>query len=172
MGLDQFPWFGQFAIASTLCSQIDNDRTRSHRLDHFFGDQFGGFFPGNGSGGDDDIDVLGLLAEQCHFCFDEFLAHHLCVTTSTFSLFIKFEFQKLGPHALDFILDRRARIKRPHNRSQVFCGTNRRKSGNPGSDHQNFRRWNFTRCGDLSGKQPAKEMGRFDHRTVARDIGH
>ena len=87
-------------------------------------------------------------------------------------LVIKIQHQEFSAHGFDLLGDLGTHIKRTNDGTQTGRCANRGQAGNPGTNDQNFRRRNLARGSDLARKEAAKLVTRFNHRTVACDIGH
>ncbi len=172
MRFGYFSGFGQLAVASGHGGKINDHRTGLHALHHRFCDQRGCFFTRNRGSGDDDVHLLGLLCEQGHFRLDELRAHLFGIATGTGAIFGKVEFQKLGSHTVDLVLDRWARVEGSHNRAEVLRSANRRKSGNTGTDDQHLCWRDFACGGDLSDEETPEVMRTFDDGAVSGDVRH
>jgi hypothetical protein len=53
--------------------------------------------------GDDDVNVLALLSEQCHFRFNEFLRHDFRVATSGIAVLLDVNLNKLRTEGLHLL---------------------------------------------------------------------
>ena len=65
---------------------------------------------GDQRGGDDDVDVPGLIGEKRHFSGDELGAHLLGVAALALTVLIELNLEELGAQALHLLLDRRPRV--------------------------------------------------------------
>ena len=72
--LDHLAGLGELAVAALLGGEIDDHRAGLHQLDHVGEPQLRCRLAGDQRGGDDDVDVLGLLAEQRVLGLEELLA--------------------------------------------------------------------------------------------------
>ena len=97
-----------------------------------------------------------------------------CITASAGTIlgFLEVEKQELGTHGLDLLCDFGTHIKSTDYRTQAGGGTDRGKTGYPGSHDQHFGRRHLARSGDLAGKEATEVVTRFNHCTIAGDIGH
>ncbi len=170
--LDRLARLGQVAVAAGLGGQVDHHRARLHRLDHVLEPQLGRRLAGDERGGDDDVDLGRLLAEQGHLGVDELLAHLLGVAALALARLGDLDGQELGAHRLHLIGGRGADVEGADDRAQALGGAERGQAGDAGADHQHLGRRHLAGGGDLPGEERPELLGRLDDRAVARDVGH
>ena len=175
LGHDFLVHLGQLAVAALFRRQIDDHRTGLHRCDHIFGPQLRRFAVGDQSGGDDDIDLGGQLAELGQLRLAEFRRGNRGIATggrAVLLLFLEIEVDKLGPHRFNLFGHFWTHVKGQRDRAKGCGRADRGQTGNTGTDNQNLRRRHLARRRDLTGKEAAKVVACLDHRTVARDVSH
>ena len=150
MVLDHPVGFGQHAVAAELGSQVDDDRSLPHGLDHSAGDELRCIPAGNDSGRDDDVDLDGLLCEQGQLRFDEGIAHDLRVATRTFAGFLEVEYEELPAKTLNLFLHGYACIEGADNGSKSLGGSHCSQPCYATTDDQYLGGINPTSCGHLS----------------------
>ena len=82
------PRLGELTVTTLFGGKIDNHAAVSHRANHFCSDEFRRRLAGNQRRRDNDVNFLRLLRKQCHFGFDELLAHRFRVTAFAGTVFI------------------------------------------------------------------------------------
>ena len=127
---------------------------------------------GDQRGGDDDVDVLGLLGVELGGLAVEVLAHLLGVAGGGRTFVVDRDAQELGAHRLDLLADLGPRVEGPDDRAQAAGRADRGEPGDPGADDEHLGRRDLAGRGDLAGEQRAELVGRLDHRAVAADVGH
>ena len=110
--------------------------------------------------------------EHLHLRLDERRAHLLGVAAGALAVFCDVEFDELGAHALDLLLDGRPRVEGADDGAHAARGADRGQPGHAGADHQHLGRRHPPGRRHLPGEEAAVEAGRLDHRAIAGDVGH
>ena len=99
-------------------------------------------------------------------------SHDLGVAALTGAFFLEIEHEEFSIHALDLFFDLRPRVERAYDRTETSCRADRRKTGNTGSDDEDFSGRDFA-CGRyLAGEKAAEMLRRLDDRAIAGNVGH
>ena len=169
---DRLAGYSDVAVAAGFRCEIDDNRTRLHHLDHVFEPKLGCRLAGDERSSDDDVDVLGLLAEQRHLCGDELGAHLFGVAALAITGFLNRDGEKFTAERLHLIGDRRAHVERTHDGAHALGRAKSGETGDAATDDEHLGWRNFTGRRDLSGEKTAEALRRFDHGAVAGDVGH
>ena len=110
--------------------------------------------------------------KQRHLGLDEGRAHLLGVATATLAFFLDVQFEELGAHALDLVLDGGTRVERPDDRPKATGGANGREPGDAGADDQHLGRRHAPGRSHLTSEKSPVEARCLDHRAVAGDVRH
>ena len=143
-----------------------------HRRDHLLGDQARCRLAGDERGGDDDVDVLGLLGVELGGLAIEVVAHLLGVAGGGRPFVLDLDAQELGAHRLDLLADLGPGVERAHHRAEAAGRADGRETGHAGTDDEHLGGRDLAGRGDLAGEERAELVGRLDHRAVAADVGH
>ena len=119
-GHDLLVWNGQITVTTPFSGQIDDHRTRLHRLDHVRKPELGRIAAGDQGGGDDNIDIRRLLAEQRQLLLPELRRGRgrIAARGRAVGGIIEVKEQELGAHALDLLGDLGANVKGADDRAQ------------------------------------------------------
>ena len=109
----------QFAVAALFGRQIHDDAARAHGTHHLSADQLGRRFAWDQGGGDDDVDVLGLLGEDGALSLLEAFAHDFGVAADAAAFFLIIDAHELGTHGFDLVGNLRPCVVGAHNRTQA-----------------------------------------------------
>ena len=159
-------------VAAVGRRHVDHDRAGLHRRHHGLGDQPRRRAPRDQRGGDDDVDVGGLLGVQLGGLRVEVGAGLLRVAVGRRTGLLDVDAQELGPHRLDLLTDLGAGVERTHDRTQRVGGADRGQPGHPGTHDQHLGRRHLARGGDLTGEERPELVRGLDHRAVATDVRH
>ena len=165
-------WNGIFTVTAVLGGQVDNHAARLHGVNHLTGDQLRRRFTRDKRGGDNNVDIFRLGGEEFHFGFDKGFGHHLRVTIAAACFFLEVQLKEFGAHTLDLFFYFRTGIKGAYDSAQAVCRTDCGKARHACANHHHFRRRDFTRGGDLTGKEATKLVGRFNNGAVAGNVCH
>ena len=170
--LDHLSRPSQRAVAAVLGREIDDHRAGTHAVHHVLGDQHRRRLSGDQRGGDDDVDVPGLIGEEGHLSGDELGAHFLGVPALARTVLIELNLEELGAQALDLLFDRRPRIESAHDRSEPARCANGSQTRYAGADHEHLGWRDLAGRRHLAGEETSVKARRFDHRAIAGDVGH
>ena len=164
----------ELAVAAVRGSHVDDDAAGLHRGDHLRRDEARRGTAGDQRGGDDDVDVGGLRRIQLGGLAVEVLGRlpGVAVGAGLRLLLGPLDPQELGAHRLDLLAGLGAGVESAHHGAEAAGGTDGSESRDPGADHEDLRRWDLARGGDLTGEEAAELVGRLDDRAVPGDVGH
>ena len=163
---------GEVAVAALLSRHVDDHGARLHGLDHVLQPQLRGGLAGDQRRRDDDVDLLGLLAEEGHLGVDELLAHRLGVAAATLAALLDLDGEELAAEALDLVAHGLARIEGPHDGAESSGGADGGEARDACADDQHLGGRDLAGGGELPGEEAPELVGRLDHRPVAGDVGH
>lgn len=168
----QLTLLGSFAVPSRLGCQVNNDTTGLHDIEHVLRNELWRGLARNQSSRYNDVDILGLFFEQVHLGIDEFLAHFLCIATSTRSVFLELDFDELGSKGLNLLSRGGSCIESSHNSTHSTCRSNGTQAGDTSTNDQYFTRRDLPSSCYLASQKSAKHIGGFKNGFVASNVGH
>ena len=136
------------------------------------GDDAGRRPAGDQRGGDDDVDVLGLLGVQLRLAGLVVVAHLLGVAGGRHLGRRRIDVEILPAQRLDLVGDLGPRVGGPHDGAQAACRADGGQSGHTRADHEHLGRRHLARRGHLPGEEPAEGVRGLDDGAVPGDVGH
>lgn len=170
--LDDLTGLGEGDVSAGLGSEVDDDGTLLHGLDHLFGDDEGGLLSGDEGSRNDDIDVLGLLLEELSLGLEVLLGDFLGESSLFLDSSLDIDGDELGSHGLDLFLGGGSGISSANDGSETLGGLDGGETGDSGSDDEDLGGWGSSGGGDQSGEESAEVVGGLDDGLISGDVGH
>ena len=128
-------------------------------LDHLLGNKLGSRLAGNERGGDDDVNISGLLEEQVVLCLLERVRHLLSITTLPASVLNNaLNGNVLTAERLNLLASFWSHVKAAHNGAHVFGRADGRETSHTSTDNENLGRRYLAGSGDLRDDVSYGEM--------------
>ena len=166
-----FAGLGQLAVAALLGRHVDNHAAGLHALHHLCSDQLGCRFAGNQRGGDDDVDLLGLLGVHGALGLLEALAHDLGVAAAAGAFFLVIDLDEFTAQRHHLVGHFGARVIGAHDGAQTGRGTDGGQASHTGTGNKHFSRRHLARGRDLAVEETSEGVGRFNHGAIASHTG-
>ena len=125
---DDLAGLGELAVAALLGREVDDDRAGLHQLDHVLEPQLGRRLARDERRRDDDVDLLGLRAEQRVLGVEELLAHLLGVAALPLARLLDRDGEELAAERLHLLLGGGAHVERADDRAEALARRRARRA--------------------------------------------
>ena len=166
---DRLAGLGQLAVAAGLGRQVDDHRSRPHRLDGRGGDQPRRRPAGHERGRDDDVGVGDVALEQLLLLRLLLGGERGGVAALVLRAgHLELELHERRPQALHLLLHDRPRVERRHDGAEAAGGGDRLQAGHAGAEDEHLGGRDRAGGGHQHGEELRQRLGGEDHRPVAR----